>query len=420
MHKFFFIGFVFFCHFYSFNCAVPKTVSNFKDQFVFSKDTARVNLAKYYGNGIYVIKDTIDLNNKTLYIPKNSTLHFRGGLIKNGNVNGDNTILKYKRGCAVFESVHIRGSWNVGNISSSMFKDLSYDNSLKDVFALTNPKVHNTVVVEKGTYRVTANSPSEACVLIESNTDVFLEGDITLTPNDFIKYIIVKLEGNNITFKGAGSINGDKYTHTGKDGEWGMGIYVMGGNNIRISGLTVNNCWGDCMYITNNADGVVIDKCVIQDGRRQGVSIISARNVLIKNCTISKVRGTPPGYAIDVEPNKGDTVKFVTIKNLSIYDCYGGILTTDGMAPGAHIDEVRISNCTIENIDFSPLTLKRANKIVVRNCDIHASDNKKGIVCYSVNNIYFKRSFINGQRIKNVVNKKELISIDYSNKVVIN
>lgn len=420
MHRCNLYGLAFFCLFNTINCTASNAVSYFKDPFPFTRDTAEVKLANYYSDGIYVITDTIDLNQKSLYLPYNSTLSFRGGVIRNGNVIGDKTILKFKRGCAVFDSVHIGGSWNVGNISSSLFKDLSYCNSIKDVFALTNPKIHNTVVIEKGTYEVTANSPSEACVLIESNTDVILEGDIFLTPNDFIKFIIVKLEGNNITFKGTGSITGDKYTHAGKDGEWGMGIYVMGGRNIRIKGLTVKNCWGDCMYITNNADDVVIDKCDFQDGRRQGISIISAKNVIIKNCTISKVRGTPPGYAIDVEPNKGDTIMSVTIKNIKIYDCYGGILTTDGMAQGAYIDEVRIGNCRISDIDFCPLTLKRANKIVVHKCDIQAPDNKKGIVCYSVNNIYFKRTFINGQRIRNDDNENKLLSIDYSNKVVIN
>lgn len=401
------------------NCAAKDSVLDYKDPFDFSRDTASVTLMKYYRNGIYVINDTINLNGKTLYIPANSTLSIRGGIIRNGIVNGDNTILKYKKGVAVFDSVHIKGTWVVSSISSSLFKSLSYDNSLKDVFALTNPKIHNTVVIEKGEYQVTAFKPKDVCLQIESNTDVILDGDIYLTPNDYVMYSIVRLDGDNINFRGSGSINGDKYTHMNQEGEWGMGIFVMGGRNNRISGLTVTNCWGDCIYITNNADGLVIDKCNLQEGRRQGISVISAKNVVIKNCTISKVRGTPPGYAIDIEPNKGDTVLSVIIKNLNIYDCYGGILITDGMAQDAYIDEVKVKNCTIKDIDRSPFTFKRTNRIVVRNCYIQAPDNKLGMACYSVKNLYIDRSFINGQRIKKDIKQNETVLIDNSNKVVI-
>lgn len=414
-----FLVLAFFILINSFNCTAKDAVMNYKPSIDFSRDTANVSLAKYYRNGTYVINDTIDLNRRTLYIPANSTLSVRGGVIRNGIINGDNTKLKYKKGCAVFDSVNITGTWIVGSIRSSMFKDLSYENSLKDVFALTNPIIHNTVVIEKGVYQVTANKPKDVCVQIESNTDVILDGDIYLTPNGYVMYSIVRLEGDNITLKGTGSINGDKYTHTSREGEWGMGIFVMGGNNNRIIGVTVKDCWGDCIYITNNADGLVIDKCNLSDGRRQGISVISVRNVLIKNCTISKVRGTPPGYAIDVETNKGDTVLAVTIKNLKIFDCFGGILTTDGMAQDAYIDEVIVRNCTIRDIDTYPFKFKRTNKVVVRNCDIEVPDNKEGMFCYGVKNLYLERSLINGQRIKKDIKQNTFITIDGSNKIVI-
>lgn len=163
----------------------------------------------------------------------------------------------------------------------------------------------------------------------------------------------------------------------------------------------------------------MIDECELQDSRRQGISVISAKKVLIKNCSISKVRGTPPGYAIDIEPNKGDTVLSVMIKNLNISDCYGGILITDGMAQGAYIDEVKVKDCTIKDIDWCPLTLKRTNKIVVRNCYIQSPEKKMGMVCYTVKNLYLENSYINGQRIKKDTIENGLIIIDNSNKIVV-
>ena len=38
------------------------------------------------------------------------------------------------------------------DISTKMFKDLDYDNSLRDVMALTNEKIKNKVTIHKGVY----------------------------------------------------------------------------------------------------------------------------------------------------------------------------------------------------------------------------------------------------------------------------
>lgn len=400
------------------NCDAKVTDQPYTDPLGFMADTANINLDSYCKNNVLVLKDTIDLQGKTLYLPVNMTVKVRNGVFRNGIIVGNNTTLLSKCGSVVFDLIHIKGTWNVPVIKNSLFNDLSYDNSLKDVFALTNPNIHNKVIIEKGNYQVTAIKPSDAILSVPSNTDVILDGDIVLTPNGYKMYSIIWTEGDNISVIGTGSLTGDKYTHKNKEGDWGMGIYIMGGNKVEISGLTIKDCWGDCIYITNNANNIVIDKCNLQDGRRQGISITSARNVLVKNSTISKVRGTDPGYAIDIEPNKGDTVNVVTVSNVKIFDCYGGILSR-GKAENSFIKKINVKNCYIKEIEWCPLNFRFTNAVSIKNSDVQAPDKRAGIACNSVKEAKLERLKINGQLVRKK-SKNERISVVESKILVIN
>ena len=165
----------------------------------------------------------------------------------------------------------------------------------------------------KGLYIVKTEKNGDACLTLNSNTDLTCEGTIQITPNAFTDYDIIRVEGENINVKGNGVIIGDKFSHLGKDGEWGMGVRVQRSRNIQIKGITVKECWGDCIYVGGKSTDVLIKDCKIDHGRRQGVSITSADRVTIKNCSISNIGGTSPEYAIDVEPNEGETVGKVLI-----------------------------------------------------------------------------------------------------------
>ena len=399
------------------DCNAKVTDPRYTDPLGFTVDTANINISSYCKKNVFILKDTIDLQGKTLYLPADLTIKVRKGLFRNGIIAGNNTTLQSKCGSVVFDLVHIIGSWNVPVIKSSLFNDLSYDNSLKDIFALTNPDIHNKVVIEKGDFQVTSTKPSDAILLVPSNTDVILDGDIVLTPNGYKMYSIIWTEGDNISVKGAGSLTGDKYTHKNKEGDWGMGIYIMGGNKVEISGLTIKDCWGDCIYITNNANNIVIDKCNLRDGRRQGISITSARSVLVKNSIISKVRGTDPGYAIDIEPNKGDTVTVVTVNNVKIFDCYGGILSR-GKAENSFIKKINVKNCSIKKIKWCPLNFRFTNAVNVINCEVQAPYKRAGVACNTVKEVKLERLTIDGQLVRNK-GKNERVSVAESKLVII-
>jgi len=357
----------------------------------------------------YSVTDTIDLQGKTWSLPQNSRLIIKGGLVKNGCLYGNNTTLIYNG--VVFDDIRIEGQWIVPEIKSSMFTDYEKVNSIKNLFALSNPSVRNHILIDEGCYNVAAMTPSDQCIVVNGNTHVVINGDIALLPNDFSSYSIMCLKGDNITISGRGSIAGDKNNHLGNDGEWGMGIYVLGGHSIQIKNVCVKDCWGDCIYVTRDANNVLIKGCHIENGRRQGISIISADSVYIKNCHISKVGGTAPGYAIDVEPNKGDKVNYILIEKVKVLECDGGFMSYR-FAENTSINHVEIKNCTLSNIRRTPLGFFKTCSVSVIGNKIDTYSSEKALVCDQVDYIKIKRNKVEGKRLRNNNRAKEIVSIE--------
>lgn len=363
-----------FC-FSSCRCSANNSNLGYEGYFDVSNDSSEVDLSVYHRNGVYIIDDTLDLRRKTLYLPADISLVIRKGMLKNGCVVGNNTCLKYRN--AVFDRVHIMGTWIVPRISTSMFRNLAYDNSLKDVVALASPHVSNQIHIEEGIYQVTATEHSYRCLNVNSNTKLKIDGTIVLSANDLKIYSILHVSGINISISGKGSLVGDKEDHTGTEGEWGMGIFIAGGENVSIKGLNIKNCWGDCIYIHKNSKNVVIDNCILECGRRQGISITSAQSVVVRNCKIMNISGTNPSFGIDVEPNQSDTVRYVKIEDVEVNNCRGGI-ECNGRAKDAEIGTITLMNCKISKIKWWPLRFLKAKNIEIEDCQVN--DHKKSEV----------------------------------------
>lgn len=346
-------------------------------------DTVSCRVLGQPNGGVITLKDTIDLENRKCILPERTMLVIKNGLIKNGTLVGNRTKLKSRSAC--FERVRILGSWNVPEISSALFRDLSYDNALKDVVALADSMVKNKIIIERGNYQVTAYQNGEVCIPLLSNTDFVLNGTIKLTSNDHRNYYIIQAKGSNITIKGNGTIAGDKHTHTGDSGEWGMGINLNHAHNVLIKGVTIKDCWGDCIYVGSESSDVRIENCLLDNGRRQGISITSADGVIIRNCTITNVGGTAPEYAIDVEPNKGEIVDNVQINNLTIARCRGGILAW-GKAPGARIGSIEIKSCDISGTSKMPISIIKCSFAKVEKCITRGFSWKEDINIVEVDN----------------------------------
>lgn len=75
--------------------------------------------------------------------------------------------------------------------------------------------------------------------------------------------------------------------------------------NVIIDGVTIIDCWGDCIYVGSGLSNVKIRNRYLSHARKQRISVNSADGVTIKSCIIADIEGIGPQYAIDTEPNKG-------------------------------------------------------------------------------------------------------------------
>ncbi|MCC6699854.1 MAG: right-handed parallel beta-helix repeat-containing protein [Candidatus Hydrogenedentes bacterium] len=90
--------------------------------------------------------------------------------------------------------------------------------------------------------------------------------------------------------------------------EWRMGFAFDGCKRVLVEGVRVESTGGDGFYIGATGENhwcedVTLRNCVCVDHHRQGLSVISAQNLLVENCVFSGTSGTAPQAGIDLEPN---------------------------------------------------------------------------------------------------------------------
>lgn len=94
------------------------------------------------------------------------------------------------------------------------------------------------------------------------------------------------------------------YTHA----EWRHVLNFHACTNVTVEGLTLAESGGDGIYVGAGSGGAPCKDMVIRDvildrNYRQGISVISAENLLIERCVMKGTAGTPPAAGIDFEPN---------------------------------------------------------------------------------------------------------------------
>ena len=240
-------------------------------------------------NNVYKIRYDFDLNGATINLPANSVLQFVGGSIKNGTLNGNNTVIEADSNAIIFDSVVIEGTWNVEHIYDSWFAfntSPSYISNqiITNILALSNDNVYNTIHFDADRtyyfelpYKGKANlgddvrpdywklNTEEYAFLriftnFTSNTHLIVNNTIQMLPTNQGAYFIFHIEGkSNIEISGTGTINADAKDHLYTDpfagtnyyGEWGHIFNFRSCDNIVIRDITVGYAFGDALAFSN-------------------------------------------------------------------------------------------------------------------------------------------------------------------------
>jgi len=216
-----------------------------------------------------------------------------------------------------------------------------------------------TVVVPAGTYLI---DPLQS-VRLRSRMHLQLAQDATLVAKANAAergYVLWLPLVDDVEVSG-GRILGDRDRHLGHGGEWGHGIQIVGASRVTVRDMHIADCWGDgiCVGLKKDANGerrlssdVVFDGIVSTGNRRQGLSIVGARNVWVRNCEFSHTAGTAPQCGIDIEPDGPAFVDGVRIEHCSLHDN-----AAFGLLVLKHTQGVIVEDCTIEHNRRSGLVI---------------------------------------------------------------
>ncbi len=247
-------------------------------------------------------------------------------------------------------------------------------------------------------------------ILLEEGVELrALAGAYPRTSQALLKFI----DCENIQILGKNNVlamNKAEYT----DGEWRHVIRLRGCKNVLIENLTLRDSGGDGISIGRSekvmfSEDIRLGNIKSINNKRQGISIVSGKNVHVSNSVFTETNGTLPGAGVDIEPDLAEEV----ICNVVFENCtftnnfHAGIKIALGkLTSGSEPVSVTFKDCFLSG-NFSPENPKppaeifiRANKldpvkgsVVFENCLI--SNSKWGMLYAQKNAESFSVDFIN-------------------------
>lgn len=135
--------------------------------------------------------------------------------------------------------------------------------------------------------------------------------------------------------------------------EWRHTLSIRSCSNVKVYGLTLAESGGDGIYLgtatqwVTNKD-ILIKDVICESHYRQGISVITAENLLIENTIMRNTRGTAPQAGIDFEPNHpNERLVNVVMRNCTTENNSGAgyVLYLRPMAAHSEPLSVRFENC---------------------------------------------------------------------------
>ena len=197
-------------------------------------------------------------------------------------------------------------------------------------------------------------------VRLPSDVEVVLEDGVTVRamPDRFkglTDSLLAVIRQKRVTLRGEGTarllMNKADYFDSSryKIGEWRHAVNLMDAERLIISNLTIEASGGDGVYV-NGVRTALVDGVTSVANARQGISVISADRLMVRNCRFVKTKGVNPQCGIDIEPHV-DTCR---IKSVIIDNCvfegnaaHGIAMNVSGLSDKSEPMSVTVRNCTV-------------------------------------------------------------------------
>lgn len=260
-----------------------------------------------------------------------------------------------------------------------------------------------TLFFPNGTYLVKETDSSKGndriAIRIDNRQNITLllsdHAVLKHAPSTSAYYRTIRINNSkNVTIRG-GYLVGDTDTHTptySDDGTsivntHGYGIRVIDSEDITIDGVDVSKYYGDPIVLCSELSpyqgckNVVIKNCIIHDSLRNGITVTSCQNLLVKDCEIFNITGALPMAGIDIEGEYDDALnEDIIIEGCSFHDNGEWSVTAQ-----LTCHNVQIKNCqlltrfsmaeTATGVVISDSVLTSGvikSDLVLRNCDVYS------------------------------------------------
>ncbi|NLC52321.1 MAG: right-handed parallel beta-helix repeat-containing protein [Firmicutes bacterium] len=212
--------------------------------------------------------------------------------------------------------VSITGTVALANVPNEVnAKDFGFNeaDSTAALQAAINTGAKKVIVPNMGKPWIVAKT-----INLVSNQEIFFEPGVEILAkkgafkgrNDVL---FLASNRKNIILRGYGAtFKMHKKDYQGPDyerAEWRHTLSIRSCTNVQVLGLTLADSGGDGIYLgtvsgaTPYNKDIIIRDVVCDNNHRQGISVISAWNLLIEDSVFKNTSGTPPMAGIDFEPN---------------------------------------------------------------------------------------------------------------------
>ncbi|MDO6819745.1 right-handed parallel beta-helix repeat-containing protein [Zobellia sp. 1_MG-2023] len=189
-------------------------------------------------------------------------------------------------------------------------------------------------------------------VILEKGVEVYaMPGSFLKKGDAFFKFVDcknIKIIGDENVF----CMNKSEYL----TGEWRHGFSFIGCTNMSLSGIHIKDSGGDGIYIAGSkkkkySESISIEKVRSTNNKRQGMSVISAKKLIVSNSIFEKTKGTLPEAGVDFEPNSKNDV----LSEIAFKDCVfsnnghsGILLALNKLQSDSEPISITFYNCVIQ------------------------------------------------------------------------
>lgn len=258
--------------------------------------------------------------------------------------------------------------------------------------------------VPKGHYLVGryGNDIYQAGIAIRSNMALLLDDEATIemVPNDKWNYCVLEVTAREHVVISGGTILGDRDAHTytprAKDGKTshdeGHLICIQNESAyVTVQNVKLTKANGDGILLVgqkgpgSSVKHINIKHNEIVGNRRQGISVVGGKDVLIENNEIHHTSGISPQFGIDIESGIYSSEDIRIVSNYFHHNRGGDIVNTDGkkVVVDGNILEQGEGSTYIDG----PLVYRKNADMTIRRNEItmrtQSVNNWNGIIMYS-------------------------------------